>query len=785
LKISENWLRTFVNPPLSTRELAHAVTMSGLEVEAIEPAAPPFDGVVVGQVLRVERHPDADRLVVCHVNVGGEPLTIVCGAPNARAGLKVPAALPGAKLLGKTVGVARVRGVESHGMLCSDRDLGLPGEGEGLLALPEDAAPGRSVREVLDLDDQLLTLKPTPNRGDCLSVLGVGREVAAVTGTALRMVEIKPVRTAIVERCPVLLDAPQACPRYCGRIVRNVNARAATPEWMVRRLTRSGLRPISALVDITNYVMLELGQPLHAFDYAKLEGGIRVRFARAGDKLTLLNGDAPELGPGHLLIADERKPIALAGVMGGLDTAVGDATKDLFLESAFFAPDAVAGKSRALQLTSEAAYRFERGVDFGATANALERATQLVLEICGGAAGPVSEGRAQLPGRDPVRLRLKRVERLLGIRFEKGQVSDILRRLRFESSAADEEFRVTPPTYRFDIAIEEDLVEELARIYGYDRIPPARPAAPAAILPQAETQRVTPDLRGILVRRDYQEVVTYSFVDADSERDLAGNPAPVALANPIASHLSVMRSSLAGSLLGCVAHNVSRRQPRVRLFEVGRCFERADAGGYRQPVRLGGVAYGDALPEQWGSRPARPVDFYDVKGDVEAVLAPRVAVFRPQAHPALHPGKSAVIELDGAYAGWIGELHPRWQRKYDLPAAPVLFELEYEALKNRGLPAYTEISKFPLVRRDIAVEVDEGVAYGAILEELNRARPPIVTEIGLFDIYRGTGVEKGKKSLAFSVLLQDTRKTLTDAEVESAVVQLRAVLTQRFNAKLR
>ena len=784
MKVSESWLRTFVNPPLTARELSHALTMSGIEVEGIEPAAPAFENVVVGEVLQVERHPDADRLTVCRVSAGAAPLAIVCGAPNVKAGIKVPIALPGARLPGMAVEVAKVRGVESQGMLCSGRELGLSGDAEGLLVLPEDAPVGRSVRDVLDLDDQLIDVRPTTNRGDCLSVLGVAREVSAVSGAPLRMPEMRAARVAITDKLPVALDAPQACPRYCGRLVRGVNARATTPGWMVRRLARSEIRPINALVDITNYVMLELGQPLHAFDSARLEGGIRVRFAKPGEKLTLLNGETPGLGPDYLVIADERKAVALAGIMGGLDTAVVDATRDVFLESAFFAPDVVAGKSRALGFGSDAAYRFERGVDFGGTLPALERATQLVIEVCGGSAGPVSEGRAHLPARDPVRLRLRRAERLLGIRLDRGQVSEILRRLRFEFSAAEGEFRVTPPTYRFDIAIEEDLVEELARIHGYDRIPPAKPVARADMLPVEETRRDAAELRRILVQRDYQEIVSYSFVDAASERDLSGNATPVALANPIASQMSVMRSSLAGSLVSCLVSNVGRRQSRVRLFEIGRCFMTGPNGEYLQPVRIGGIAYGDALPEQWGT-PKRPVDFYDVKADVEALLAPRSARFEPHPHPALHPGKSARIACDGSYAGWIGELHPRWQQKYDLPAAAVLFELENDTISARGLPSYAEISKFPLVRRDIAAWVDDGIGYQAIVEALYRGKPPIVTEIGLFDIYRGTGVEKGKKSLAFRVLLQDTRKTLTDVEVESAVSQLRAILTQQFNAKLR
>ncbi len=672
MKLSENWLRTFVNPPLAARELAEALSMSGLDVEQVEP----------------------------------------------------------------------------------------------------------------NQEDWLLTLKPTPNRGDCLSLFGVAREVAAVTDTTLVLPDIKAARAAITDRLSVTLDAPQACPRYCGRLVRGVNARATTPEWMASRLAGSGVRPISALVDITNYVMLELGQPLHAFDAAKLEGGIRVRFAGENEKLTLLNGVTLPLTGGFLVIADETKAVALAGIMGGLETAVVDETRDVFIESAFFSPDVIAGKSRQLGFGSDSAYRFERGVDFAGTTSALERATQLVLEICGGAAGPITEARAALPSREPVRLRLARVERLLGVRLDGTQVSDILRRLRFEFTAAEGEFRVTPPSYRFDIAIEEDLVEELARIHGYDRIPATMPVAPATVLPATETRRDVPAIRRHLAARDYQEIVSYSFVDAEWERDLAGNTSPVALANPISSQMSVMRSSLAGGLLNALRYNLDRKQARVRLFEIGRCFMTEASGDYRQPVQVGGIAYGDARHEQWGLK-GRPGDFYDIKSDVEALFAPRSAEFEPADHPALHPGKSARIQCGGKYAGWIGELHPRWQRKYDLPLSPILFEIDYGELSQQGLPAYNETSKFPPVRRDLAVIVAEAVSYQAIREVLHRNIPPIVTEIGLFDEYRGTGVEGGKKSLAFRVLLQDTRKTLTDAEVDSAVSRLVQVLQKEFNAKLR
>ncbi|MBI4207023.1 MAG: phenylalanine--tRNA ligase subunit beta [Betaproteobacteria bacterium] len=784
MKFSENWLRTFVNPALSTRELADAVTMSGVEVEAIEPAAPPFERVVVGEVLSVERHPGAERLTVCRVNVGVAPLTVVCGAPDVRAGIKVPTALVGARLPGIEISAAKVRGVESNGMLCSASELGLSGEAAGLMVLSPDAPIGADVRELLDLDDQLLTTKPTPNRGDCLSVLGVAREVAAITGAPLSRGEVNAVPPAIEDVISVVLEAPRACPRYCGRLIRNVDPRAPVPQWLVARLERSDIRSISAIVDITNYVMLELGQPLHAFDAAKLEGGIRVRFAREREQLTLLNGESPELRPDFLVIADDRKALALAGIMGGAESAVGDGTRDIFLESAFFDPDVIAGKPRRLGFGSESSYRFERGVDFAATRHALERATELVLEICGGAPGPVSEACAALPPRPPVALRLARVERILGIRLSPEQVRGILQRLGFECAMSDAQVQARPPAYRFDIAIEEDLIEEVARIHGYDNIPAAAPAAPAVMLPAPEARRDAAAVRRLLVARDYQEIVTYSFVDRQWEADFCGNAAPIALANPIASQMSVMRSSLIGSLVNCVAFNENYKQSRVRLFEIGRCFERAAGDGHVQPVRVGAIAYGDALDEQWGA-PSRKVDFYDVKADVEALLSGRRTRFDAAAHPALHPGKSARIVRDGIPLGWIGELHPRLQQKYDLRLAPVLFELDFEQAAGGEVPTYNEISRFPPVRRDLAVVVDENTGYQAILESVRRQRPAIVTEIGLFDVYRGAGVEKGKKSLAFRVLLQDTQKTLTDTEVECAISELIQVLQQQFDAKLR
>jgi phenylalanyl-tRNA synthetase beta chain len=786
MKISENWLRTFVNPPLTTREMADALTMSGVEVEAIEAVAPPFERVVVGEVLAVDRHPGADRLTVCRVNVGVAPLVIVCGAPDVRAGIKVPTALVGARLPGIDIKAAVVRGVESQGMLCSPQELGLSGDAAGLLLLPEDAPVGADVREVLDLDDQLLDLKPTPNRGDCLSIYGVAREVAAITEAPLRGAGIEPVVPVIDDVLGIALEAPRACPRYCGRLVRGINPRAPTPRWMVERLARSDIRAISAIVDITNYVMLELGQPLHAFDASRIEGGIRVRFACEGESLTLLNGETRALSGAFLVIADAGTALALAGIMGGAQSAVSETTRDIFLESAFFEPNTIAGKSRVLGFGSDSSYRFERGVDFAATRRALERATRLVLEICGGRAGPVSEAQAQdaLPQRVPVRLRLARVERLLGINPGAHEVRGILQRLGFECTADGAELRATPPPFRFDIALEEDLVEEVARVHGYDRIPAATPAAPATMLPVPEGRRDAVAIRRLLVARDYQEIVTYSFVDRQWEEDFCGNANPVALLNPIARQMSVMRSSLIGSLVDCVAFNVKHKQPRVRVFEIGRCFERAGDGGHIQSMRIGGIAWGDALREQWDVAPRR-VDFYDVKADVEALLGERDVRFDAAPHPALHPGKSARILWRGITAGWTGELHPRWQQKYDFRSPPVAFELDLERVCEGDVPAYREISKFPPVRRDLAVIVDEEMPFQVILDVLRRGKAAVVTDIGLFDVYRGRGVEKGKKSLAFRVLLQDTQKTLTDAEVDSAVSQLIQLLVQQFDAKLR
>lgn len=784
MKFSENWLRTFVNPALDSDQLADVLTMAGLEVEALESVAPAFDKIVVAEVLSLEKHPDADRLNVCQVNVGTtEPLRIVCGASNVHAGARVPCALVGAELPGLTIKRANVRGIESFGMLCSAKELGLAEESSGLLLLPDDAPTGASIRTYLDLDDKLFTLKLTPNRSDCLSLFGVAREVAAVTGADLTMPQAEQVSCGGAGSLPVVVAEPAACPRYCGRVVRGINPASLTPEWMVRRLERSGIRSINTVVDITNYVMLEQGQPLHAFDLARIQGGLQVRFAHTGEQLALLNQQVVELAPDMLVVADNANALALAGIMGGDNSAVTDGTTDIFLESAFFDPDTIAGKARRLGLSTDSSYRFERGVDFAATRTALERASALILEICGGEAGDVVEVSNVLPKRTPIVLRAERARRVLGIELSDMAIADLLRRLRLDFNEQGGGYNVTPPSYRFDLAIEVDLIEELARLHGYDNIPALPPHSDLCMLPQPEGEQGLELMRQLLVAREYQEVVTYSFVDKSWESDLAGNECPVGLQNPIASQMGVMRSSLFGGLINVLRFNLNRRHERVRIFEIGRCFSAGDSG-YLQPQRIAGLCYGGAKSEQWGEA-LRQVDFFDAKADLESLCYPAELHFIAATHPALHPGQSAQVILGGTTIGWIGSLHPRWQQKYDLPQPAVMFELELLPLMQRQVPVFSEISKFPPVRRDLAVVVDEGVNVQTLLDGMRKQMPETVTDLMLFDVYRGKGIDLGKKSLAFKVLMQDTRKTLTDEEVEAALVQIIDFLAIRFNATLR
>ncbi|MFN3716019.1 MAG: phenylalanine--tRNA ligase subunit beta [Thiobacillus sp.] len=780
MQFSEAWLRTLVNPPLDTAALAHTLTMAGLEVEALEPAAPAFSHVVVAEILSVEKHPDADRLRVCQVDVGeSSPITIVCGAPNAAAGLKVPCARPGAKLPGIEIKVAKVRGIESFGMLCSSRELGLPGDAAGLMVLSDDAPVGEDFRAWLNLDDTLVTLKLTPNRADCLSIAGLAREVGAVTATEVRLPQIEAVTPTIQDAVSVQLEAAAACPRYLARIVRGIDAQAVTPRWMAERLERSGIRPLLAPVDITNYVLLELGQPMHAFALSRVQGDIRIRMARAGEKLELLNGQTAELAPDMLVIADVNGPLALAGIMGGQSSSVEKFTVDVLLEAAFFAPSAIAGRARRLGLSTDSSHRFERGVDFAAVRRAMERATRLLIDICGGQPGPIVETVAALPRRDPIVLRLSRLARVAGVTLDAEAVAHGLRALGAVVDRHDDRLVVTPPSFRFDLAIEEDLIEEAVRLHGYDAIPARPPVAPSRMLPQDETRVHDDALRASMVGLDYQEIITYSFIDPAWETALDPAASPLPLANPLASQLSAMRTTLWGGLLDTLRHNLNRQQDRVRLFELGRTYASLEA----QPMKLAGVAYGSVLPEQWGAT-ARRVDFYDLKGDMERLFG-QALVVRAAAHPALHPGQCAEILIDDRVVGRLGALHPRLVQSFDLPAAPMLFELDAEALQWRRLPRHAGQSRFPQVRRDLAFVLDARRPAGDLLAALRGAAVPAIREISVFDEYRGKGVAENQKSLAIRVFMQDTQRTLTDQEVEDAVHKLVEAAKRHCQASLR
>ena len=797
MQFSEEWLRSMVDPSIGTDELAHLLTMSGLEVEECVPAGPGFSGVVVGEIVAAQPHPNADRLKVCEVNAGGEHLKVVCGAPNVVVGMKAPFARIGAVLPpqdGKPLEIRRatMRGVESEGMLCSARELGLSDDHSGLLVLPPEAKVGSDVRGVLALDDHIFTIKLTPNRADCLSVLGIAREVAALTGSALRVAAPPAVKAAIADVHTVRITDADGCGRFAGRVIRGVDAKAPTPDWMKRRLERAGQRSISALVDVTNYVMLELGRPLHVYDLDKLRGPIDVRFGRKGEKLQLLNEQTVELDPDVLAITDDSGPIGLAGIMGGESTKADLDTRNVLLEAAFFFPDAIAGRARRFGFSSDASHRFERGVDFDNNVAGIERATQLIVDICGGQPGPVSDNVARLPQRKPVAMRVERARRIIGIPLVADEMADAFARLGLPTVRESERFVVTPPSHRFDLEIEEDLIEEVARVYGFDRIPVQPPRAPAVMRSRPERQRSLHAIRAALAAADYHEVINYAFVNEQWERDLAGNANPIRVRNPIASQLAVMRSQLAGGLLANVQHNLNRKLPRVRVFEVGRVFRRSAAvtdgplevAGIEQPIRIGGAAFGTAVEEQWGTS-SRPVDFFDVKSDVEALLAPRIGRFEPCPLPALHPGRAAKVTVDGRDAGWLGELHPEWQHRFDLPGPVILFELDAAVLQDVPMPAYTPVSRFPAVRRDLAVLVDDHVPAGLMLEALKGGLPPIVESVQVFDLYRGKGVENGKKSLAFRVLLQDTQKTLTDAEVDETMTLALSIIQQRFGGNLR
>lgn len=790
MKFSESWLRTLVDTKLSSEELSHLLTMAGLEVEALDPVAPQFNDVVVAHVLEVVKHPDADRLNVCKVDTGrGEPTTIVCGAPNVAVGLRVPCALPGARLPGDfTIKLAKVRGIESSGMLCSAKELGIAEEASGLLILPADAPVGQSIRQYLDLDDNVFELKLTPNRADCLSLTGVAREVAAIAGAQVKFVEVPEVVASITDKREVVLDAPIACPLYCGRVIKGVDAKAATPDWMKRRLERSGIRAISALVDVTNYVMLELGQPLHAFDNSKLNGAVHARLAKPEEKLLLLNEQTINIDSDMLVIADDTKALAMAGIMGGEESGITLETTELLLESAFFTPKAIAGRARRYGFGSDASHRFERGVDFGGTRRAMERATHLILDICGGNAGPVVEAKAEMPARNPVHLRTARAAAVLGMSLTADQVARLFSGLGLAFTREGDDFLVSPPSWRFDIEIEEDLIEEIARLHGYDNIPAPAPRGPLSMLVQPEAQRPQARIRQMLVDRGYQEVINFAFVEEAWEADFSANEKLIRLANPIASQMAVMRSTLFGGLISNLQTNLKRKQGRVRLFETGRTFHRENAAvpvdGFHQPWKLAGLAYGGALPEGWGSG-SRKVDFYDVKGDLEALMPNAYVRFEKIEHPALHPGRAAKLVLDGRDIGCLGELHPEWLQKYDLPLAPIVFELDLEALKVVNVPSYLEVSKFPPVIRDLAIVVDQNMPLQTLLDGLKGQLPALIKDVQLFDVYVGKGVPENKKSLAFRIVMQDTQRTLQDSEVDAATQHLMACLEQAFGAELR
>ena len=786
MKFSEHWLRTLVDPPIDSDSLAHALTMAGLEVEESEKAAPAFSGVVAARVLEVERHPNADRLTVCRVDAGsGGPLSIVCGAPNVAKGIVVPCALVGASLpAGLEIRKTSMRGVESQGMLCSASELGISEESAGLLVLDSSIPVGTDVRKALDLDDVVLTLKLTPNRADCLSVLGLAREVAAITAAPLSYSPPSKIVANSKSTRGVRVEDPQACPRFCGRVISGIDATAPTPMWMKQRLERSGIRSISAVVDVTNYVMLELGQPLHAYDERVLEGDLVVRFAKDGESLTLLNGQKLALEPDLLLVADEKKPLGLAGIMGGEHSGISSSTTSIFLEGAFWSPAVIQGKARRLGFATDAGFRFERGVDFDNADSAVDRATQLILELCGGEAGAMVDVLGPVPRRDTVRVRPKRIARILGIEIPDAALADIFARLGLKPVRDGADFIVTPPSFRFDLAIEEDFIEEAARLFGFDNIPTPPVRHPQAMLPEREATRSVSTLRQRLIDRDYQEVLTFGFVNSASELAIRPDGNPIKVLNPIASQFDVMRTTLLGGLLETLRTNLNRKLERVRIFEAGRCFVR-DGERYAQPLRIGGVAFGSALPEQWGV-PKRDVDFFDVKGDVEALVWPLTIRTEAAVHPALHPGRSARVFVAGKEAGWIGELHPRLMRELDLAGpVPVVFELEQDPLTERSLPAAKAISRLPAARRDIAVIVADTVHAGAVLDALRQASPSHVEHVALFDVYRGPGIESGKKSLAILVLMQDTARTLTDSEIDATIADLLRVLRDRFDAAIR
>ena len=795
MKFSEQWLRNWVNPKITTTELCDQLTMAGLEVDGVEPAAAAFTDVVVARVESIEKHPDADKLNVCQVFDGKDTLQIVCGAANVRAGLLVPLAKIGAVLPGAnkseplTIKAARLRGVASSGMLCSEKELGLADTAEGLMELTVDAPLGASLRTYLELDDTIIEIDLTPNRGDCLSIAGVARELGALNQCAVSAQLCAPVRATIKDSFKVEIAASKACTHYAGRVIKNINVTATTPLWMVERLRRSGIRSLGAIVDVTNYVMLELGQPMHAFDLATLDSSIQVRFANKAETITLLDGKRIELDTETLLIADNKRPLALAGVMGGENSGVSDKTRAVFLESAFFVPEVIAGKARSYGLHTDSSHRFERGVDPALQVPALERATELLLAICGGDAGPVIEcGAAAHPlARPAISLRRERIQRVLGISFTDEEVMAILQRLGMQVTADKTGWSVTAPSFRFDITIEADLLEELVRVYGYNNIPRSQPMYRAEMLPQPESRLAQSIVRQAMVERGYFEAITYSFVDPRYQQVLDPDADPVALANPISSEMSVMRTSLWPGLVQALQHNLNRQQSRVRLFETGLCFHKQNSGTLpEQKARIAGVMCGELQHQQW-AEPARRVDFFDLKADVEMLLAKQAGEvsFTPAAHPALHPGQCARVSISGQAIGWLGALHPSAQQALDIDLPVYAFELELDSVLTVRLPAFRPLSRFPEVRRDLALVVDQEARAGDLVAAIRGTASGLLRDVHVFDIYTGKGVDSGRKSVALGLILQDFSRTLTDLEVEAEIDAVVATLKHNFAATLR
>lgn len=807
MQFPESWLREFCNPPLSTEQLAETLTMAGLEVEELKPVAPPFSKIVVGEIREAVQHPDADRLRVCQVDVGqGALLNIVCGAPNARVGIKVPCALVGAELPpgddGKPflIKVGKLRGVESQGMLCSARELKLSDDHGGLLELASDAAVGQDIREHLKLDDTLFTLKLTPNLAHCLSVYGIAREVAALTGAPLVSPSFPAVAVAGADKLPVRISAPDLCGRFSGRIVRNVNTKAATPPWMVDRLARCGQRSVTALVDISNYVMFELGRPSHIFDLDKIHGGLDVRWGKAGEQLKLLNGNMVTVDEKVGVIADDSQVESLAGIMGGDATAVSDETKNVYVEAAFWWPKAIAGRSRRFNFSTDAGHRFERGVDPGLTVEHIERITQLIIDICGTpdtVCGPMNDLQPSLPVNAPVTLRVARAAKVIGMPLTQAQCSDALRRLGLPVTEGEGTLTVVPPSYRFDLQIEEDLIEEVVRMMGYQQLPTTPPLAPITSRIRPEARRSPFAMRRTLAALGYQETINFSFVEERWEHELAGNANPIKLLNPIASQMSVMRSSLLGSLLQVLKFNLDRKASRVNVFELGRVFLRdarsqntdTTVAGFDQPMRVAGLAYGPRELLQW-SASDKGVDFFDVKGDVQALLAPRRAVFAPAAHPAMHPGRCASVVIDGVAVGFVGELHPQWRQGYELAQAPIVFELALDAVLQRPVPSFQPVSKLQPVERDVAVIVAEAVTHSALMAAIEGADTRgLLKSVTLFDIYRpqqaNPAMQLGEKSLAVRLVLGSDDATLTDEQIEQVIKAVLENLGSSLQARLR